>query len=162
MTAPAGVNKGSGTESAQVEAAEPESAEAGGPIAEDSREQSQEAAAEPEAAAPDAAAPDAVELEATPAEMAGTEMAGTPAERDMSPLAVVGVIVCVIALVGVAAGVLILATHGFHKKTVVTVKHKAAAVFSLRPGLAADVVITDEAFRLRAVMRHGRWLTVSR
>jgi len=138
MTAPAGVNKGSGTESAQVEAAEPESAEAGGPIAEDSREQSQEAAAEPEAAAPDAAAPDAVELEATPAEMAGTEMAGTPAERDMSPLAVVGVIVCVIALVGVAAGLLVLLTHGFHKKTVVTVKHKAAAVFSLRPGDCID------------------------
>jgi putative regulator of septum formation len=65
-------------------------------------------------------------------------MAGTPAERDMSPLAVVGVIVCVIALVGVAAGVLILATHGFHKKTVVTVKHKAAAVFSLRPGDCID------------------------
>jgi hypothetical protein len=58
----------------------------------------------------------------------------------MSPLAVVGVIVCVIALVGVAAGVLAVATHGFHKKTVVTVKHKAAAVFSLRPG---DCINTD-------------------
>ena len=146
MTAPAGVNKGSGTESAQVEAAEPESAEAGGPIAEDSREQSQEVAAEPDTAAtepdgaelasaePDAAEPEAAEPEATPTEMAGTEMAETPAQRDMSPLAVVGVIVCVIALVGVAAGVLAALTHGFHKKTVVTVKHKTAAVFSLRPG----------------------------
>jgi N-acetylglucosamine-6-phosphate deacetylase len=34
-------------------------------------------------------------------------------------------------------------------------------VGALRPGLAADVVILDEAFRLRAVMRHGQWLTVS-
>jgi len=66
--------------------------------------------------------------------MAGPGVAETPAERDMRPLAVVGVIVCVIALVGVAAGVLVLLTHGFHKKTVVTVKDKAAAVFSLRPG----------------------------
>jgi hypothetical protein len=70
--------------------------------------------------------------------MAGPEMAETPAQRDMSPLAVVGVIVCVIALVGVAAGLLAVATHGFHKKTVVTVKHKAAAVFSLRPGDCID------------------------
>ena len=35
-------------------------------------------------------------------------------------------------------------------------------VGALRPGLAANVVITDEAFQLRAVIRHGRWLTVSR
>jgi N-acetylglucosamine-6-phosphate deacetylase len=35
-------------------------------------------------------------------------------------------------------------------------------VGALRPGLAANVVITDEAFRLRAVIRHGQWLTVSR
>jgi N-acetylglucosamine-6-phosphate deacetylase len=35
-------------------------------------------------------------------------------------------------------------------------------VGALRPGLAANVVVTDEAFRLRAVMRHGQWLTASR
>jgi N-acetylglucosamine-6-phosphate deacetylase len=34
-------------------------------------------------------------------------------------------------------------------------------VGALRPGLAANVVILDEAFRLRAVMRHGQWLTAS-
>jgi hypothetical protein len=161
MTAPAGVNEGSGTESAQVGVAEPESAEAGGPIAEDTREQSPETAAEPDAAVtesdeaalapaePDVAEPAAAELDvaepaaaepgaaepgAAESDAAPTEIAETPAQRDMSPLAVVGVIVCVIALVGVAAGVLAVATHGFHKKTVVTVKHKAAAVFSLRPG----------------------------
>jgi Septum formation len=160
MTALAGVSGGSGTESAQVGEVEPKSAEAGGPIAEKSREQSPEVAAEPDAVATgvaeaelrpaeldaaeldaaelDAAELDAAEPEATHTEMAGTEMAEPPAEReaerDMSPLAVVGVIVCVIALVGVAAGALVLLTHGFHKKTVVTVKYKAAAVFSLRPG----------------------------
>jgi N-acetylglucosamine-6-phosphate deacetylase len=29
---------------------------------------------------------------------------------------------------------------------------------ALRPGLAADLVLCDDDFRLRAVMRHGRWL----
>jgi len=32
-------------------------------------------------------------------------------------------------------------------------------VGALRPGLAANMVITDEAFRLRAVMRHGQWVS---
>jgi Septum formation len=80
---------------------------------------------------------------------AGTEKAGTtatePAEeagdrdaeearRDVSPLAVVGIILGVIALVGVAAGVLMVVTHGFRPKTVVTVTYRPAAVFGLRPG----------------------------
>jgi N-acetylglucosamine-6-phosphate deacetylase len=29
---------------------------------------------------------------------------------------------------------------------------------ALHPGLAADLVVCDEDFRLRAVMRHGEWL----
>jgi len=29
---------------------------------------------------------------------------------------------------------------------------------SLRPGLAADLVVCDDDFRPRAVMRHGEWL----
>jgi hypothetical protein len=52
--------------------------------------------------------------------------------RDMSPLAVLGIIFGVIALVGVAAGVVAMVTHGFHSKTVVT--YRPAAVFGLRPG----------------------------
>jgi N-acetylglucosamine-6-phosphate deacetylase len=32
---------------------------------------------------------------------------------------------------------------------------------ALRPGLAADLVICDEEFGLRAVMRHGEWLSQS-
>jgi hypothetical protein len=158
MTAPAGVNKGSGTESAQVVAAEPESLKAGGPGRENAREPSPEVAAEQavatEVAVPPPVGPDmaeldgaelegaelegaeleGAELEGAETEMAGIRMAEAHAERDMSPLAIVGVILGVIALVGVAAGVLLVLTHGFHKKTVVTVKHKAAAVFSLRPG----------------------------
>jgi N-acetylglucosamine-6-phosphate deacetylase len=29
---------------------------------------------------------------------------------------------------------------------------------ALRPGLAADLVVCDEDFRLDAVMRHGEWV----
>jgi putative regulator of septum formation len=52
--------------------------------------------------------------------------------RDVSPLAVVGIIFGVIALVGVAVGVLAVVTHGFRPKTVVT--YRPAAAFGLRPG----------------------------
>ena len=44
----------------------------------------------------------------------------------------IGVILGVIALVGVAVGVLAVLTHGFRPKTVVT--YRPAAVFGLRPG----------------------------
>jgi N-acetylglucosamine-6-phosphate deacetylase len=33
---------------------------------------------------------------------------------------------------------------------------------ALCPGLDADLVVCDEAFGLRAVMRHGEWVTRSR
>jgi hypothetical protein len=70
------------------------------------------------------------------AEQEGAEHAGEPPARDMSPLAIMGVIVTVIALVGVAAGVLAVVTHGFHRKTVVT--YRTAAVFKLKPGDCVD------------------------
>ena len=54
--------------------------------------------------------------------------------RDISPLAVAGIILGVIALVGVAVGVLAVVTHGFRPKTVVTVTYRPAAAFGLRPG----------------------------
>ena len=69
------------------------------------------------------------------AELAAAELAGlaeTRESRDISPLGVAAIIVGVIVLVGVAVGVLAVATHGFHKKTVVT--YRPAAVFKLRPG----------------------------
>jgi hypothetical protein len=90
------------------------------------------------------AGPGAVSAGAEKAGAAGT--AGTePAEetgdwdaeevrRDVSPLAVVGIILGVIALVGVAAGVLVVVTHGFRPRTVVTVTYRPAAVFGLQPG----------------------------
>lgn len=68
-----------------------------------------------------------------PAEETGDLDAGE-GSRDVSPLAVVGIILGVIALVGVAAGVLAVVTHGFRPKTVVTVTYRPAAVFGLRPG----------------------------
>jgi Septum formation len=52
--------------------------------------------------------------------------------RNVSPLAIMGIIVGLIALVGVAAGVLDVLTHGFRPKTVIT--YRPAAVFGLRPG----------------------------
>ena len=52
--------------------------------------------------------------------------------RDVSPLAVVGIIVGIIALVGVAVGVLAIVTHGFRPKTVIT--YRPAAAFGLRAG----------------------------
>jgi hypothetical protein len=68
-----------------------------------------------------------------PAEETGDREA-EEGSRDVSPLAVVGIILGVIALVGVAAGVLAVVTHGFRPKTVVTVTYRPAAVFGLRPG----------------------------
>jgi len=61
---------------------------------------------------------------------------GEEGRRDVSPLAVAGIILGVIALVGVAAGVLAVLTHGFRPKTVVT--YRPAAVFGLRPGQCVD------------------------
>ena len=74
------------------------------------------------------------ETELTEAELAEAELAEAEAgeSRDVSPLGVAAIIFGVIVLVGVAAGLLAVATHGFHKKTVVT--YRPAAVFKLRPG----------------------------
>src|SRR5438552_11973055 len=95
-------------------------------------------AAEPAEAAPEEKAlaePAEAELaEAGPVE-AGPVEADWDAEesrRDISPLAVAGIILGVIALVGAAVGVLAVVTHGFRPKTVVT--YRPAAVFGLRPG----------------------------
>jgi hypothetical protein len=68
------------------------------------------------------------------AELAEAELTEAEAResRDVSPLGVAAIIFGVIVLVGVAAGALAVATHGFHKKTVVT--YRPAAVFKLRPG----------------------------
>lgn len=52
--------------------------------------------------------------------------------RAVSPLAVAGIILGIIALVGVAVGVLAVLTHGFRPKTMIT--YRPAAVFGLRPG----------------------------
>jgi hypothetical protein len=94
------------------------------------------AEAGPAEAGPAEAGPaEAGPAEAGPAE-AGPAEAG-PAEagesgRDISPLAVFGVVLGVIALVGIAIGELAVLPHGLHTKTVVT--YRPAAVFKLRPG----------------------------
>jgi hypothetical protein len=58
--------------------------------------------------------------------------AGTGPARRTSPLAVAAVILGLIALAGVAVGILAVVTHGFRAKSVV--QYRVAAVFSLRPG----------------------------
>jgi Septum formation len=82
------------------------------------------------------------------AEQASLEQADAERARDMSPLAIIGVIVVVIALVGVAAGVLSVVTHGFHRKTVVS--YKPAAVFTLKPGDCVDSSGSGLTFTLLA------------
>ena len=67
---------------------------------------------------------------------AGLELAEGVPRRDMSPLALAGIVVGVIVLVAVAAGALAVATHGFHRKTVVT--YRLAAVFRLHAGDCVD------------------------
>jgi hypothetical protein len=72
------------------------------------------------------------DAEPTDAELAGPDWDATEGSRDVSPLAVAGIILGIIALVGVAVGVLAVITHGFRPKTVIT--YRPAAVFGLRPG----------------------------
>ena len=72
---------------------------------------------------------------AADAELAGADAPGWDAaqeHRDVSPLAVAGIILGILALVGAAVGVLAVITHGFRPKTVIT--YRPAAVFGLRPG----------------------------
>ena len=90
--------------------------------------------AEGKLAEPELAEAGPAEAELTEAELAGTGGPGWDAEesRDVSPLAVAGIILGIIALVGVAVGVLAVITHGFRPKTVIT--YRPAAVFGLRPG----------------------------
>jgi len=129
MVAPAGVGSGSAPEPATPEPASTE------PVA-----------LEPDAAEPDALEPDAVEPVATeplaleavvpeqsppaPGESVAAEVRAGE-RRGVSRLVVAGVILVLVA-VAAAAGVLVVATHGFRHKTVVT--YRPAAVFSLRAG----------------------------
>ena len=101
------------------------------------------AEAGPELGEPDPAEAEPVEAGLAEAELAEAEPveAGEPTgadwdaeegRRHVRPLAVAGIILGIIALVGVAVGVLSVVTHGFRPKTVVT--YRPAAVFGLRPG----------------------------
>jgi Septum formation len=160
MVAPTGVHEESPNEPANPETAraglgeagppEEETAEAGAGLDPESMATGQQGAAPAEAGLAEAVPTEAelteaeaelaetelaeaeAEAELAETELAETELAETRESRDVSPLAVAAIIVIVIALVGVAAGVLAVATHGFHKKTVVT--YRPAAVFKLRPG----------------------------
>jgi len=163
MVAPTGVNEGLPGEPAKAgragaELAEPQAAEAetsgtetseaetsgAAPVqaAEETEETEEQAApagvipaevVPPQAGPADATSAGAQTAETEPVEETG-DWEAEERSRDVSPLAVFGIILGVIALVGVAAGVLAVVTHGFRPKTVVTVTYRPAAVFGLRPG----------------------------
>jgi len=160
MAAPAGVGSGSAPEpvvsdptvtepvaltpvAAEAGAAEAGAAEAGAAEAGAAEAGAAEAGAA-EAGAAEAGGAEAVEGEAGGTEglaggVAVPELAGPGAgesedaggRRGISWLVVTGVIVVLVAAVA-AAGVLVVTTHGFRHKTVVT--YRPAAVFSLRAG----------------------------
>jgi len=88
--------------------------------------------AEAELAEAELAETELAETELAETELAEADRAGAREGRDVSPWAVAAIILIVIVLVGVAAGVLAVLTHGFHKKTLIT--YRPAAVFKLRPG----------------------------
>ena len=139
-TAPAGAEEKAG--SARVVPAGMVPAQAEPAAEERTPAEPTEAAPEEEAVAgPAAVGPDGTEQPEAELARSGPAGADDPAEadwdaeesrRDIRPLAVAGLILGVIALVGVAAGVLAVVTHGFRPKTVVT--YRPAAVFGLRPG----------------------------
>jgi len=96
---------------------------------------------------PEAGPPEAGLVEAGLVDAGDQAGAGDPVEadwdaeesrRDVRPLRVAGLILGIIALVGVAAGVLAVLTHGFRPKTVVTVTYRPPAVFGLQPGQCVD------------------------
>jgi Septum formation len=156
MVAPAGVNEGNPQEPVKSGPAPAELAEGSAAEAEPGEAEPGEAVlakavpspAEPpeaeRAAAREGELAEARPAEAEPAEAEPTEAGGPgwePEEaeherRDVSPLAVAGIILGILALVGVAVGVLAVVTHGFRPKTVIT--YRPAAVFGLRPGQCID------------------------
>jgi hypothetical protein len=91
--------------------------------------------AEAESAEAEPAGGDLSELGPADAGLAGTGAPGDDAaeeRRDVSPLAVAGIILGILALIGAAVGVLAVITHGFRPKTVIT--YRPAAAFGLQPG----------------------------
>jgi hypothetical protein len=129
--------KPAGVIPAQVVPAPAEPVEAD--LAEATPAKAEPAIADPGAAPADGEAADGGAADGAPADGEHAEAdADGPAwdaeeeSRDVSPLAVIGIIVGVIALVGVAVGVLAVITHGFRPKTVIT--YRPAAAFGLRAG----------------------------
>ena len=90
------------------------------------------APARTEPAADEPGEPGSADAEHAGADADGPDWDAEEESRNVSPLAVIGMIFGLIALVGVAVGVLAVITHGFRPKTVIT--YRPAAVFGLRAG----------------------------
>ena len=157
MAAPAGVNEESPQEPVKADPAPVELTEAPATEAESAETVLAEAVpppAEPAegelaAAAPETELAEAGPSEAEPAEVEAADAGALSSDaeherRDVSPLAVAGIILGILALVGVAVGVLAVVTHGFRPKTVIT--YRPAAVFGLRPGQCIDSGGNDLTF----------------
>jgi hypothetical protein len=134
MAAPAGVSSGSAPEPAASEpaATEPMALEPAEPEpAEPEPAEAEPAEAEPAEAEPaaDESTAAALDPEQEPAAAGPGEPAGEA--RGVSRLVAAAVVIVVIAAAA-AAGVLVVVTHGFRPKTVVT--YRPAAVFGLRAG----------------------------
>jgi len=122
MAAVAGLNGGSAAEPAGPGTAPQDAADTG-----------ELEAAERPAAAEHLEAAEQLEAAERPAAGAGPAAGSESRPRgNLSPLAVAGLVVGIIALVGAAIGVLALLTHGFRPKTIVA--YRPPAVFRLRPG----------------------------
>lgn len=129
MAAPAGLTGGSLPEPTEPGPPDPDPAGAAGEgppgVADPGPEETAPSAAVP---GPDKSAPGV----ADPGPEEAAPVAGPAPARRTSPLVVAAVVLGLIALAGVAVGVLAVATHGFRAKSVV--QYRLAAAFSLRPG----------------------------
>ena len=140
MAAPAGLTGGSLPQPTESKPPDPDpdpAGEAGAEPPDPDPDLAAEAGAEPPDPDPDPdpaaeAGAESALVVADPGPDEAVPVAGTGPARRTSPLAVAALILGLIALAGVAVGVLAVVTHGFRAKSVV--QYRVAAVFSLRPG----------------------------
>jgi N-acetylglucosamine-6-phosphate deacetylase len=87
--------------------------------------------------------------------------ASTQAAASAGPGAIAGSTATLADVVrhAIAAGLPVPAVAAAASTTPARVLGLAGRTGALRPGLAADLVVCDDDFRPRAVMRHGQWLT---
>jgi Septum formation len=155
MAAPAGLS-GSAPEPSDPQTAGLE------PVAAESRAATEPMAAEPPTAElPTAELPTAEGPGESTVTVLRPDLDGEPAHaepgepavgaRRVRPLAVAAMVLGILALIGAAAAVLAVATHGFRPKAIVT--YKPAAVFSLRAGDCVDSAPNGQSYTVLSCAR---------